>query len=106
VPMRAACERAKIDPPADFHCLRHTWASHAAMNGIPLMVVAKNLGHAIRSYIADASGPVHRGLAIPVIRGSPGSRETSLHCSVSIVTSSTTARDCHGYRDEDKPTSV
>jgi integrase len=40
-----ACKHAKIDPPINFHQLRHTWASHAAMNGVPLMVVAKNLGH-------------------------------------------------------------
>ena len=43
--MRAACERAKIDPPVGFHQLRHTWASHAVMGGMPLPVVAKNLGH-------------------------------------------------------------
>jgi integrase len=45
-PMKAACERAKIDPPVGFHQLRHTWASHAVMGGMPLPVVAKNLGHA------------------------------------------------------------
>ena len=44
-PMRAACERAKIDPPVGFHQLRHTWARHAVMGGMPLPVVAKNLGH-------------------------------------------------------------
>jgi integrase len=44
-PMKAACERAKIDPPIGFHQLRHTWASHAVMGGMPLPVVAKNLGH-------------------------------------------------------------
>jgi hypothetical protein len=27
-------------------CSRHTWASHAVMNGMPLMVVGRNLGHA------------------------------------------------------------
>jgi integrase len=43
--MKAACERAKIDPPVGFHQLRHTWASHAVMGGMPLPVVAKNLGH-------------------------------------------------------------
>jgi integrase len=43
--MRAACQRAKIDPPVGFHQLRHTWASHAVMNGMPLIVVARNLGH-------------------------------------------------------------
>jgi integrase len=45
-PMAEACKGAKIEPSANFHCLRHTYASHAIMNGAPLMVVAKNLGHA------------------------------------------------------------
>jgi integrase len=45
-PMREAIERAKIRPRISFHGLRHTWASLAVMGGMPLMVVAKNLGHA------------------------------------------------------------
>jgi integrase len=45
-PMAAAVTRAKIKPTISFHALRHTWASHAVMNGMPLMVVARNLGHA------------------------------------------------------------
>jgi integrase len=65
-PMRAACTRARITPSISFHALRHTWASLAAMNSVPLMVVAKNLGHAdtrmvekhyghlAPSYVADA----------------------------------------------------
>jgi integrase len=65
-PMAEACERAKIAPPASFHVLRHTWASLAVMNGAPLIVVARNLGHAdtrmvekhyghlAPSYVADA----------------------------------------------------
>jgi integrase len=65
-PMAEACERAKIDPPISFHVLRHTYASLAIMNGAPLLVVAKNLGHSdtrmvekhyghlAPSYIADA----------------------------------------------------
>jgi integrase len=65
-PMAEACERAKIGPAASFHILRHTWASLAVMAGAPLMVVARNLGHAdtrmverhyghlAPSYIADA----------------------------------------------------
>jgi integrase len=36
------CERAV---PLGFHQLRHTWASHAVMNGVPLMIVAQNMGH-------------------------------------------------------------
>jgi integrase len=65
-PMAAACKHAKIKPPISFHGLRHTWASLAVMNGTPLLVVAKNLGHSdtrmvekhyghlAPSYIADA----------------------------------------------------
>src|SRR5262245_58467888 len=64
--IKAACEHAKIDPPITFHGLRHTWASLSVMAGLPLMVVAKNLGHVdtkmvekhyghlAPSYIADA----------------------------------------------------
>jgi integrase len=63
--MAAACARAKIEP-IGIHGLRHTWASLAVMAGVPLMVVAKNLGHTdtsmvekfyghlAPSYIADA----------------------------------------------------
>jgi integrase len=44
-PMRTACERARIAPPANFHCLRHTYASLSIMAGAPLLVVARNIGH-------------------------------------------------------------
>jgi integrase len=44
-PMDEAVERAKIDPPISFHGLRHTYASHSIMGGVPLQVVAANLGH-------------------------------------------------------------
>jgi integrase len=44
--MREACGRATIEPAVGFHQLRHTWASHAVMNSMPLLVVARNLGHA------------------------------------------------------------
>jgi integrase len=65
-PMRDACKAARIAPAIGFHGLRHTYASHAIMNGAPLLVVAKNLGHSDTrmverhyghlgpSYIADA----------------------------------------------------
>ena len=44
--MSAACAAARIEPEISFHILRHTWASLAIMAGVPLMVVAENLGHA------------------------------------------------------------
>jgi integrase len=65
-PMQAACKGARIEPEANFHCLRHTYASHSIMAGAPLLVVAKNLGHSDTrmvekhyghlepSYVADA----------------------------------------------------
>jgi integrase len=65
-PMVAACERAHVKPRISFHGLRHTWASLAVMNGVPLLVVARNLGHSdtrmverhyghlAPSYVADA----------------------------------------------------
>jgi integrase len=43
--IRAASERAGISPPVNFHALRHTYCSHAVMNGAPLLVVAGALGH-------------------------------------------------------------
>jgi integrase len=43
--MEAASEMAKLDEPVSFHELRHTYASHAAMNGMTLLVLAHNLGH-------------------------------------------------------------
>jgi integrase len=39
------CERAGIEH-LGFHQLRHTYASHLAMAGTPLMVIAESLGHA------------------------------------------------------------
>jgi integrase len=64
--MAAASTRARIEPVIGFHGLRHTYASHSIMNGVPLMVVARNLGHSdtrmiekhyghlAPSYVADA----------------------------------------------------
>jgi integrase len=65
-PLRDANVAARIAPPITFHGLRHTWASLAVMNGVPLQIVAQNLGHVdttmcqrhyahlAPSYVADA----------------------------------------------------
>jgi integrase len=65
-PMREANAHAKVSPPISFHGLRHTWASLSVMNGVPLLIVAKNLGrantimverhygHLASSYVVDA----------------------------------------------------
>lgn len=44
-PLRAALRAAGLPGKVTFHALRHTWASLAVMGGMPLLVVAKNLGH-------------------------------------------------------------
>ena len=43
--MNAACEKAKITPAIGFHILRHTYASRLAMKGVPMQVIAIQLGH-------------------------------------------------------------
>jgi integrase len=75
-PNAEAYKRGKIAPPINFHGLRHTWASHAVMNGVPLIVVAKNLGHSdtrmvekhyghlAPSYVADAIRAGRRDLML------------------------------------------
>jgi integrase len=45
-PMLEACQRAKINPAASFHILRHTHGSILAMRGVPMRVIAEQLGHA------------------------------------------------------------
>jgi integrase len=43
--LEAASGKAKIEPAATFHILRHTYASALAMRGVPMGVIAAQLGH-------------------------------------------------------------
>jgi integrase len=45
-PLKEACTLAKISPAIGFHVLRHTHASMLAMKGVPMGVIAAQLGHA------------------------------------------------------------
>ena len=45
-PLEEASRQAKLDPPATFHILRHSYASALAMQGVPMGVIAAQLGHA------------------------------------------------------------
>ena len=50
----------------------HTWASHAVMNGVPLMVVAKNLGHADTRMVEKHYGHLAPSYIVDAIRaGAP-----------------------------------
>jgi integrase len=44
-PLAFACKHAKIEPAVSFHVLRHTHGSTLAMRGVPLPVIARQLGH-------------------------------------------------------------
>ena len=45
-PLEQASKLAAISPPITFHVLRHTHASQLVMRGVPMAVIAKQLGHA------------------------------------------------------------
>jgi integrase len=45
-PLDEASEQATIAPAVTFHILRHTHGSHLAMAGVPMGVIAAQLGHA------------------------------------------------------------
>jgi integrase len=45
-PLKAACHAARISPAVSFHILRHTYASRLARAGVPMAVIAAQLGHA------------------------------------------------------------
>jgi len=87
-PMLEACKVAKIEPAVSFHVLRHTYASRLAMKGVPMAVIAEQLGHSdtrmterhyahlAPSYVGDAVraafgtlGVVESSTVVPIGRG-------------------------------------
>ena len=44
--MLEVCKHARIKPAVSFHVLRHTHGSTLAMKGVPMAVIAEQLGHA------------------------------------------------------------
>jgi integrase len=70
--MREAVARAHIFPSITFHGLRHTWASLAIMNGVPLQVIAQNLGHVDTRMVEHHYGHMARSHVVDAIRaGAP-----------------------------------
>ena len=66
-PLAEACKAARIEPAANFHCLRHTWASHRVMAGAPLLVVAQVLGHSDTRMVERHYGHLSAGYVRDVI---------------------------------------
>ena len=88
--MAAVNEHARLKPPITFHGLRHTWASLAVMNGVPLLIVAKNLGQADTRMVEKHYGHLAPSYIVDAIRAgaprydgktswpAPGSEDTEL----------------------------
>ncbi len=79
-PMKDTCARAKIEPAASFHVLRHTYASLTIMAGCPLMVVARNLGHADTRMVEKHYGHLAPSFVADAIRAAAprfGTAETN-----------------------------
>jgi len=66
--IKEICDHARINPPVSFHILRHVYASHAVMNGAPLFVVARNLGHRDTRMIEKHYGHLTPSYVADVIR--------------------------------------
>jgi len=69
-PFKEAVIRAGLDPEFTFHELRHTWASLTIMAGAPLIVVAKNLGHADTRMVERHYGHLAHSYEAEVVRKS------------------------------------
>jgi integrase len=59
-PLIDACRAARIDPPANFHCLRHTWASHRVMRGPRCWWSPRCSATAIRGWSRSTTGTWRR----------------------------------------------
>jgi integrase len=66
--MNLAVSAARIEPRISFHGLRHTYASLSIMSGVPLGVVAANLGHADTKMVERHYGHLAPSYKVDAIR--------------------------------------
>jgi integrase len=71
-PLALACAAARIEPRTDFHGLRHTYASRLAMRGVPLAVIAAQLGHSDTRMVEKHYGHLSPGYVADTVRASFG----------------------------------
>jgi integrase len=72
-PLAAACAAARIEPPVNFHGLRHTYASRLVMRGVPLAVIAAQLGHADTRMVEKHYGHLAPSYVADTVRAAFGS---------------------------------
>ena len=71
-PLATACAVARIDPPVNFHALRHSYASRLAMKGVPLAVIAAQLGHSDSRMVEKHYGHLSAGYVADTVRAAFG----------------------------------
>jgi integrase len=72
-PLAAACDGARIEPAVSFHGLRHTYASRLAMRGVPLAVIAAQLGHSDTRMVEKHYGHMSPSYLAETVRAAFGS---------------------------------
>jgi integrase len=72
-PLATACTAARIDPAINFHGLRHTYASRLAMRGVPLAVIATQLGHTDTRMVEKHYGHLSPSYVAETVRAAFGS---------------------------------
>jgi integrase len=86
-PLETACEAARIDPPVNFHGLRHTYASRLAMKGVPLAVIAQQLGHADTRMVEKHYGHLAPSYVADTVRAAFGSLGIIVQSNVTTMAS-------------------
>ena len=72
-PLIASCVAARIEPAVNFHGLRHTYASRLAMRGVPLAVIAAQLGHCDTRMVEKHYGHMSPSYLAETVRAAFGS---------------------------------
>jgi integrase len=71
-PLERACRAGRLEP-ITFHGLRHTYASRLAMRGVPLAVIAAQLGHSDTRMVEKHYGHLAPNYVAETVRAAFGS---------------------------------
>jgi integrase len=84
-PLRAACKAAKISPAVSFHILRHTYASRLARAGVPMAVIAAQLGHSDLRMTSRHYAHLSPGYVADTVRAAFGTMGLTKKVSPNVV---------------------